>query len=249
MPSRRGRSTPAEAEREPLWSRLRASLVAQMEGGDLPPGAQLPSEHELCLLYGVSRTVVRQTLAQLVAERRIYKVQGSGAFVAPEKAADDFIGTNVGLSGEMIARGLRVTNRVIESGIGPALRREAARLGIAEGAPVFRVLRTQAVDDVVRGLTRTVLNAALVPGIERVNLVNQSLYNVMRHRYGLVPVRAERWIEAVLPDAGQARLLGVRRNTPVLAIESIACDAAGRPIEFYDSLYRSDTSRLHIVIR
>lgn len=39
-----------------------------MDTGEWTPDAQLPSEHALCNEFGISRTTVRQTISELVAE-------------------------------------------------------------------------------------------------------------------------------------------------------------------------------------
>ncbi len=57
-------------------------LTAQITGGELKPGAQLPTEQELIAATGVSRTVVREAVAALRAEGLVVTRQGVGAFVA-----------------------------------------------------------------------------------------------------------------------------------------------------------------------
>ncbi|TIP57116.1 GntR family transcriptional regulator, partial [Mesorhizobium sp.] len=55
-------------------------------GGDIIPGARLPTESQLADKFGVSRNVVREAIAQLRADGMIEARQGIGAFVmAPEQ--------------------------------------------------------------------------------------------------------------------------------------------------------------------
>ena len=53
----------------PLWLQLKSILQGQIQSGDLLPDTQLYSEHELCRMYGISRTVVREALNEM-EERR-----------------------------------------------------------------------------------------------------------------------------------------------------------------------------------
>lgn len=228
----------------PLWLQLKMALSQKISSGEYPPDAQIPSEPQICRIYGLSRTVVREALAQLVLERKIYKVHGKGAFVLREKNTDSFISSNIGLSGEMIGKGRSVYTRMLEQVCAPPTERERELLDLREGAQVYRILRVQSVDGVARALTRTSLSLDLLPEIDRINLENQSLYDVLRRRYGLAPARSRRWIEAIMPSSHDAGLLGIERSKPVLGIESIAYDADGRAIEYYFSLYRSDLSRI-----
>ena len=49
--------------------------------GQFPPGSRLPSEANLTETHGVSRTVVREAMATLRADRLVVARQGSGVFV------------------------------------------------------------------------------------------------------------------------------------------------------------------------
>jgi len=60
---------------------LTQRLAAEILSGRLQPGARLPTEQELSLSTGVSRTVVREAVAALRADGLVITRQGLGAFV------------------------------------------------------------------------------------------------------------------------------------------------------------------------
>lgn len=62
--------------------RLRA-LVADLGGS---PGRALPAERDLSARLGVGRRAVRQALAELAAEGRVWRRQGKGTFPGPAPA-------------------------------------------------------------------------------------------------------------------------------------------------------------------
>lgn len=64
-----------------LAQRVVAGLKDRILAGDLPPGAQLPSEAQLSEEYAVSRTVVREAVTRLRAEGLVETFQGRGSFV------------------------------------------------------------------------------------------------------------------------------------------------------------------------
>jgi DNA-binding FadR family transcriptional regulator len=74
-----------------LTAGLIETLVAQIESGDLVPGARLPTEQAIVSATGVSRTVVREALASLRARGLITTRQGLGAFVAEAAASPTFM--------------------------------------------------------------------------------------------------------------------------------------------------------------
>lgn len=72
-----------KVNRGPHLSTLVASSISrEIAQGRLKPGDQLPTEQALASTFGVSRNVVREAIARLRSEGRIWSQQGRGAFVA-----------------------------------------------------------------------------------------------------------------------------------------------------------------------
>ena len=249
--SKSSRDAPSSSTaREPLWLRVKNSILASIRDDALMPHAPLPSESELCQRFGVSRTVVREALNQLVYEHVIYKRQGKGAFVAGRRDEQDFVGSVVGFSGELVEKHKLVTRRVLVQRVSAPKPRAQALLRLAAGdgieSRVVEIERVLLVDGIPRILVRTSIPESLVPGLDQVPLHARSLYDVLQRQYGMVFRQAERWLEAVTPTAEEASLLGIAHTAPLLAIESCAYAESGRPIEYYHALYRTDLASLHI---
>ena len=60
----------------PYYVQLRQLLLRHITDGQLAPGELLPSEAELCEMFDVSRTVVRQAVGELVNAGRLRRQQG-----------------------------------------------------------------------------------------------------------------------------------------------------------------------------
>lgn len=69
------------AANTPLTTRLADILRKAIAAGQFPPGSKLPSEAQLTEAHGVSRTVVREAIAALRADRLVEARQGAGVFV------------------------------------------------------------------------------------------------------------------------------------------------------------------------
>lgn len=234
---------------EPLWEQLTRTIRQQIADGRYVPDQALPSESDLSEMYGVSRTVVREALGELVRSNQIYKIKGKGAFVSPNRLDLKFVGSITGSAADLLASGQRVATKVLEQELDVATPDEAMALNIATGTPVVRLNRLRVVAGVPWLLVRTSLPAHLVPGLEFAKLENVSLYEVLRRRYGLVPAGADRWLEARMPSAKETTLLQTKRSTPLLRIESITWAKDGTRFEWYQALHRSDQSRFYVGIR
>ncbi len=66
----------------PLSLQIHDRLQRRILNGEWAYGALLPSEHELCAEYGISRGTVRLVLAELEKEGLIRRERGRGTFVA-----------------------------------------------------------------------------------------------------------------------------------------------------------------------
>ncbi len=71
---------------ERLSDRLAARLIAQIDKGALKPGDRLPTEAQLSIDHGVSRSVVREAVHQIKSRGLLRSRQGSGVFVAAAPA-------------------------------------------------------------------------------------------------------------------------------------------------------------------
>lgn len=71
---------------EHLPARIAAQIGGDIQEGRLKPGDKLPTEHFLARSLGVSRSVVREAIAQLRNEGLVETRQGVGAFVTERQA-------------------------------------------------------------------------------------------------------------------------------------------------------------------
>ena len=77
-------------KRKSLSTIVAESLSDKITSGALGPGAQLPTEVELCAEYDVSRTVVREAVARLRSDGLVVPHQGRGMFVSEAPAHRGF---------------------------------------------------------------------------------------------------------------------------------------------------------------
>ncbi|MDR3496476.1 MAG: GntR family transcriptional regulator [Ancalomicrobiaceae bacterium] len=238
------------AEVRPLWVRLRNVIDSGIETGLVGANARLPSEQSLCELFGLSRTVVRAALEALAAEGRIVKLPRKGIFVAPARVREsvDFMATNIGVFGDLTAKGHVVSTRTFEFVRARPSEAERRALRLPAEGDVVRIGRVYLSDGQPLTLTHISLPGHRVPGFEFVDIENRSVFQALRQRYGLAVQRADRWMSARLPTREESDLSGLSEATPVIAIESIAYDSQGNPLEYYQGLYNSAFARIHLSV-
>jgi len=67
----------------PPYFRLKAALLEDILSGRYGPDGRLPTEHELCAQFGLSRTPVTRALSQLAEEGVVLRHRRRGTFVNP----------------------------------------------------------------------------------------------------------------------------------------------------------------------
>jgi DNA-binding LacI/PurR family transcriptional regulator len=80
----------------PLHQQLSRRLAAEIGAGRYRPGAAIPPERQLCALYGVSITTVRQAVLDLADRGLVERAVGRGTFVL-ERRANGARGLRLGL--------------------------------------------------------------------------------------------------------------------------------------------------------
>ena len=67
----------------PIYFQVKTLLMEQISSGAYLPGDQLPTEHEICAKYGISRTPVHRALSELADEGVVIRQRRRGTVVNP----------------------------------------------------------------------------------------------------------------------------------------------------------------------
>src|SRR3712207_752721 len=127
----------------PYYYQLKQILAQEIETGRYEPGDKLPSEHDLCEAFKVSRTVVRQALNELEMEGLLRRRKGRGSFVMPKKVAESLFQNLTGLYEDVTARGGILRSEVRQLERVPAPVPVAAELGLQESDSVIVLDRSE----------------------------------------------------------------------------------------------------------
>jgi GntR family transcriptional regulator len=230
----------------PYYIQLIEALKERISQGDWKPGDQLPSEPELCEVYGVSRTVVRQALGEIELDGLIVRRKGKGTFVAEPKINESLAQKLTGFYQDMVERGHTPITQVLEHKVMPASKKVATYLGIAPDSEVVEIKRLRFVADEPITLVTTYLPYHLCPALADVDLTNRSLYQFLEQECGLMIARGRRTIEAVAANENEAELLQVDRGAPLILLDSVSYLDDGTPIEYYHAVHRGDRSRFEV---
>lgn len=230
----------------PYYVQVRQALQEHLETGTWKPGEQLPSEPELCRLFGVSRPVIRQALNELTQRGLVIRAKGKGTFAAPPKITEALVQKLTGFYQDMVEQGYTPTARVLRQEAIPAGRQVAERLQIPVGTPVVVIERLRFVQDEPIQLVTTYIPRDACPALLEVDLTRRSLYAFLEAECGMMIARGRRTVEAVAANEYEAEMLQVKKGAPLILLDSVSYLSDGTPIEYYHALHRGDRTRFEV---
>lgn len=230
----------------PFYIQVQNALQEHIESGGWKPGDQLPGEPELCQMFNVSRTVIRQALKELEYNGLIIREKGKGTFVAEPKIGESLFQELTGFYQNMMERGHPPISQVLRQEVVPASPKIATLLKLEPGSSVLIIDRLRFVQGEPIVLVTTYLPYSLCPRLLHTDLTTQSLYEFLEKQCGLVIVRGRRTVEAVPANEYEAELLQVEKGSPLMMLNSISYLADGTPIEYYHALHRGDRARFEV---
>lgn len=197
------------------YARVKQFLKEGLADGTWPPGALMPSEAELVARFGISRMTVNRALKELQAEGLVERAQGVGTFAARLHRVAATL-TLRDLHEEIESRGHEhraVVHLQRAEKAGAAL---AAQLGLAAGARVFHTLIVHLENGVPLQCEDRFVNPACSPGYLDHDFSRVTPTQVLFDTTALW--RAQYSIEAAVPTAQEARLLGIGARDPCLVV-------------------------------
>lgn len=222
------------------WKIIRDRISADISAGDLAPGAQLPTESQLCQTFQAGRHSVRRAVAALAVEGKLRVEQGRGTFVQAAPLISYHIGRRTRFRQNLLEQGIAPAGEQLADDILPAPARVAAALGLAEGSPVHRLLRRGLADGVPINIGLSWHCATRFPDLGQRRAGGTSVTDIYRDHGIADYFRKRTTVFARRPDAEEAGLLMQHPDQPVMVLQKTDVDAAGRPIGYSEAVWAAD---------
>ena len=222
-----------------LYAQIRDILFDRVQSGEWEPGTLIPTETELCELYNVSRITVRRALGELVHEGYLERISGRGTFVTQPRVNQP-LRQLTSFTEDMQRRGQHPNGKVLDFRVIPANSELAEKLNLAKNDMVILLSRLRLANNEPMAVESSYLPKHYFPGIENENFEGQSLYKLLRDKFGVVLTRAVQKISAAACPKREATLLSIPNKSPVLRIFRTTFDESERIIEYVESFYRGD---------
>jgi GntR family transcriptional regulator len=199
---------------------------------------QLPSEHELAALQGITRATVRRALDVLERDGWIYREKGIGSFAADRRVEHELTQL-VSTTEDMRERGWSLSTELLSLEQVPASPKVASALEVPEGTGCHKLRRLRLVDGEPISVQTPYLPEALCPDLGE-NDLSSSLYRLLETRYGLRLWTGREVLRARCALPQEVELLGLEACTAVMAMERVTYAANGQAVEYLEAVWRGD---------
>jgi DNA-binding GntR family transcriptional regulator len=226
---------PDQERNIPHYKRLYQVLRKHIDEGIYNEGDMLPSENELCNIYGLTRPTVRQALSALVNDGYITRHQGKGSMVRKRPQGIGILsvsGTTTALKNKNLETIILDKPQIIPwtddffFGLSE-LESESGcicmtRLRLLDGKPVFYDI--------------SYIPAINLPRFTSRSFTNRSLFEILRKYYNIEIKSGEQRIRAIKAEGKISGCLKIRAGYPVLHMERKMITS--RPeLNVYSSIY------------
>lgn len=232
---------------KPIYVEVQDYLLDLIGGPDYGPGDRIPSERTLADTLGINRMTVRKAIDRLV-ERDVLERNGTSGTRIPLVQVSRPIDAPASLGITRIIRnaGGEPGSKLLHFGEEAASESVAQRLELPPGSGLIMARRLRTVNDEAFCIETSYLPAPRVPGLTAEDLLGgQSLYELLRQRYGIEISIRDREISVGTATEREAQALALAPGSPTLVLRIVARDSDGRPIEYM----RSVNHPHHVVFR
>jgi GntR family transcriptional regulator len=223
----------ARAKSRTLTEAAQEELRQAIVNGLYSPGSQLPTEAELGEQLGVSRTVVREALRMLEDDGLIDRRHGVGTFVREQSILKN-LNFNFGITEMIKAAGMLPGTAHFAVRYEPAESDVAVQLNLSPGASVLVVERVRTADARSVVYSLDIFPGSLLNGtdLDQNLLMEESLYQVLQARLGVVIEYGIAWIKPTLATPAIAEKLDLPNDALLLCITQTDYSTANQPVVY-----------------
>ncbi|RCW69523.1 GntR family transcriptional regulator [Pseudorhodoferax soli] len=224
-----------------LHRQLFLVLREQIMRGVYEAGALLPTEEELCKLFGVSSITVRRALGDLKSEGLVERFQGRGTFVSQQLPKSQFEAAN--FLEALKRQGQETKVKVLEVRIAVPPAHVALQMQFSSGAEAFFAARLRHVNNQPMMVTEAWVPLPLAKEVTAKLLHQKPLYEILMSK-GVEFSRVIEEITAVAASPSHAEHLGTGIGVPLLRMTRLMYDKDNHPVELLTVYMNPERSRV-----
>jgi len=234
--------SPTTSSRGPRYAMLAQTLMDTIKGGEYPGGSLLPTESELCIEYGVSRTTVREALRVLRDLGVVTPKAGVGTVVQTINSRPRFVHAIQSISD--IFQYSKSTGKPALIGTSELKANDvdAQLLKCPVGQRWMKVETTRTFEDEQTPMVYVRSFLPMIYGglIKLIPTRNEPMYSLIEQEFGERVAEVQQDFKAIRIAAKEARLFQEKVGSPGLAVVRHYLNEIDKIILVQISIYSGD---------
>jgi GntR family transcriptional regulator len=204
-------------DHQKLYLQLHEILRKKIESGEWQVGAQIPTEDELCRIFGVSRATVRTAVLELVRQGYLKRQQGKGTFIY-KNIISEGLSMQTSLKELLFEEGLEIASMVLARTVMMPVDDLDQKLGITPDKHIIYIKRIWTVHDEPVLLQENYIPHHVCPLLLEDDLDNHSLFEIFDKKYGIKITQAKNYMDITRLSADEGRVLGLPEGSPAILL-------------------------------
>lgn len=202
-----------------------------IDEGIYKQGDKLPSELELCKKYNVQKMTIRSSMQILKDEGIIWAKKNSGHYVGRKRIKRNisFFSSTKDL---LDKNGYSFDVEIAEITKIKANKELLEKTGIYIGQDLFLIKRVRKIEDKKAMIEKSFLIADYFSELDKLEFINDSLYETIKQYYGIQIDRSESELRVVEATKEESDLLEIEKKSPVVKEYSFNYDFENRLFEY-----------------
>lgn len=205
----------------PLYLQLMEDLIQKIENNIYEENEKIPSERELCEMYGLSRITVRNALHELEREEYIYKLHGKGSFVSLKSYKQKLVKI-YSFTEEMKKIGKTPKTSVISFKVLPLDKRLANKMNLSMDRKVYQIKRLRLADDEPFIYETSYIPTNHFLRLTKEALENKPMYSIFMDDYEIGVSKATEQFSVTSLRQNEAELLALEVDQPAMLLKRFA---------------------------
>jgi len=199
----------------PLYFQIEKIIREKIYSGELKKGEKIPTELELEKIFCVSRTTLRRAISNLVRSGLIEIRRGDGSYVS-SKSFGYTTSQIRSFSDEAVKQGFHPRTIIIDFKVIKPFKELLEFLEIGSEEKIIYIKRQRLLNNEPVGVDRIFIPLKFAPQLSRGNFKEegeeQSLYNVLKTKFGINLKHGKEIIVAILVSNEDAALLDIKQS-------------------------------------
>jgi DNA-binding GntR family transcriptional regulator len=204
-------------DHQKLYLQLYEILRKKIESNEWPLNSQIPTEEELCVLFGISRATVRTAIMELVRQGYLKRQQGKGTFVF-RNVISEGIAMVTNLSESLYEDAVLSTTRVLARTVMMPIDDLDEKLDIQKDKHIIYIKRLRFIEKDPALLLETYIPYHICPLLLEDDIENNSLFDLFEKKYGIKITKVKNYMEIIYLTAEEARLIEMEEGSAAILL-------------------------------